>query len=90
MEQNDAAVEEGTTVTDPAFLMEAMEARQAVEDADDHATLRRMLDDNAAAQRAVENELQSAFAAGDLASAQGLVARLTYLVRLGDAIVDKL
>lgn len=90
LERGDAAVGEATTMDDPAFLAEAMEARQAVEEAVDTATLRCMLDDNAAAQRGMEEELQAAFAAGDMHVAQRLVAKLTYLVRLGEAIVDKL
>lgn len=90
MEQKHAATEEGTTTDNPAFLVEAMEARQAVEEEQDPATLRSMLDDNAAAQRAIEKKLGDAFAAGDLERAQQLVWRLTYTVRLGEAIVDKL
>lgn len=90
LEMSNAAVEDGTTMDDPAFLMEAMEARQAVEEASDAGSLRSMLNDNAAAQRGLEKELREAFAAGDMDAAKQLVWRLTYLVRLGEAIVDKL
>lgn len=90
LEQQGMAPAEGLTVDDPAFLMEAMEARQAAEDTDDPRVLRTMLDENAETQRGIEKELSAACAGGRWEEAQQLVWRLTYVVRVAEAIVDKL
>ncbi len=84
------APQEGLTVDDPAFLMEVMEAHQAAEDEMDRNVLRTMLDDNAHTQHAIEQQLAAAFEQGKWAEAQQLVWRLTYVVRVAEAIVDKL
>lgn len=74
----------------PRSLPQVMEAREQVEGTDDPAALRPLLASAQEHQRRIEGELSAAFKAGDTARAAGLVAALTYYVRLEEAIVAKL
>lgn len=68
-----------------------MEAREAVEEADDTATLTRLLTDNRAQQQQVIERLAKAFASSSGSSeAVDLTTRLTYLAKLEAEIISKL
>jgi hypothetical protein len=67
-----------------------MEAREQVEGTDDPAVLNRLLLGAQAQQRRLEAELAAAFEGKELQRAAGLVAQLTYFVRLEEAIVHKM
>lgn len=86
---DEGAFGEGT-IADPELLMEVMEARERVEASADAAELAALRESARARQRGVEAELSAAFKAGDYAEAAALVARLTYYVRLEEAITAKL
>ncbi len=81
-----AGPEHERTVQDPVLLMEAMEQREALEDAADLAAV----DALAAGQRheraSCLTALAAAFGAGDLATAERLTLRLKYLAKYGDEI----
>lgn len=101
--------EERRTAVDPGLLMEVMEARERVEEADDPAELRSMLAGNREAQARLVEQLGAALdgeeeeegvegGGGDNVDdddahtqrAQELAARLSYLVRIQQAIEAKL
>jgi molecular chaperone HscB len=77
---------DGATIKDPALLMEAMEMREALSQAEDSAAVA------AIAARAEEERkralaaVAAAFAAGNRAAARAAVLRLKYLTRMADEI----
>lgn len=80
--------EDGKTIADPALLMEAMEWREALEEAApaDLPALKAKLDAELAT---VEGELALAFAGNDLGGATNQALRLSYLSKLGSELRRK-
>lgn len=79
-----AAVDQAVTVDDPALLMEAMEMREALAEAETVEDVTRLA---AQAEEGVgdcRRDLGRAFAAGDLDRAESLTTRLKYLGKLAD------
>jgi hypothetical protein len=78
------------TATDPALLMEVMEAREAVEAAPPGSPeLADLRADYAGRGTALVAELSDAFKKGDVAAAADAAVRLRYVTRIQQAIVDK-
>ncbi|MDX2102746.1 MAG: Fe-S protein assembly co-chaperone HscB [Alphaproteobacteria bacterium] len=81
-----SSIAQERTIRDPTLLMEAMEAREALEEATDLAAVEAL----AARQRADRDSclasLQQLFDAGDLDGAEAVTLRLTYLAKLGEDI----
>ncbi|HYM33721.1 MAG TPA: Fe-S protein assembly co-chaperone HscB [Candidatus Cybelea sp.] len=75
---------DGTTIDDPALLMEAMELREALADAADVAAVDRLTARATGERDAALSEIGTAFAAGDLDRAAGATARLAYMAKLLD------
>lgn len=73
---------EGHTVNDPALLMEAMEMREALDEADSRDVVDTMIRDTRKQARACEAELGQVFAARDFDKAQKLTTRLRYLMKM--------
>lgn len=77
-------IDQATTVADPALLMEAMEMREALEEAetpDDVAALIRQAEEMVAACQA---DIAQDFAADDLDAAGAATTRLKYLTKLAE------
>lgn len=72
------------TVNDPELLMEAMELREQLAEADSAAAVDALLAETRANSTALERQLGRAFAAGDFAAAQKLALRLRYAAKLID------
>jgi len=80
----------GTDATDPALLLEVMEAREAVDEAEAGSPeLAALASDYKARAAALVAELSSAFKAGDTTAASDAVVRLRYVTRIQQAIADK-
>ena len=77
-----------TLLMQPNF--QVMEAREEVEAADGAEQLGKLLSGVQERQRSLEARLSDAFKRRDLSGAAGLVAQLTYFVRLEEAIVAKM
>lgn len=73
---------EGHTVNDPALLMEAMEMREALHDADDRGTIDAMIRDTRKAARACENDVAEALEQNAYDRARKLITRLRYLMKM--------
>ncbi|OAZ12569.1 molecular chaperone DnaJ [Thalassospira profundimaris] len=73
---------EGHTVNDPQLLMEAMEMREALDDAADKITIDAMIKDTRKQARACEKELGTAFDNKSYDAAKKLATRLRYLVKM--------
>lgn len=73
---------EGHTVNDPELLMEAMEMREALSEAEDRAAIDAMIRDVRKTARACENDVADALGAGDYDAARKLTTRLKYLVKM--------
>jgi len=74
----------GTTVSDPALLMEALEWREALADAEDAAAVELVRAEARERIAGLVEDLGSAFGAGDHARAAALVLSLTYIDKLAD------
>lgn len=72
------------TVADPELLMEAMEMREALAEADTGEAADRIRARAEGEVAACRNELAQAFAAGDLDAAEHLALRLRYLAKLAE------
>jgi len=84
------AEDDAADATDPALLLEVMEAREAVEEAPPGSPALAALDGEYKARAAaLVAELSGAFAAGDTAAAADAVMRLRYVTRIQQAIADK-
>ncbi|MFA5123850.1 Fe-S protein assembly co-chaperone HscB [Zavarzinia sp.] len=81
---------DGRTIADPALLMEAMEWREALEEAAEPAELRALAARVQADTAALEARLGDAFAAHDLGRATNEALRLSYLTKLGAELRRKL
>ena len=85
---------EGRTVADPALLMEVMEAREAVGDAEGDAdALAALAARNRGAVAETEAALGDAFDGGggpDLDAARAAAVRLQYLTKIGEEINERL
>lgn len=78
------------TINDPELLMEQMEKREAIAEADSVAEIARLSADADAEVLACQCHIATAFNQGDLARAAHLTLRLKYLVKLAeDARVAK-
>jgi molecular chaperone HscB len=75
----DAAVSKDETVRDPELLMEAMEAREALTEANSIAKLEKLQAKAGADAIATLSDLSKAFAGDDLREANRLTTRLKYL-----------
>lgn len=73
---------EGHTVNDPELLMEAMEMREALYDAEDKGTIDAMIKDTRKQARACETELGAALANDAFDVAKKLTTRLRYLMKM--------
>lgn len=75
----DAAVSKDETMRDPELLMEAMEAREALTEAESAPAIEKLAAKAGADAIGVLSELSKAFAADDLPRANHLITRLKYL-----------
>jgi len=73
---------EGHTVNDPELLMEAMEMREALDDADDRITIDAMIKDTRKQARACEKDLGQALDQQSYDVAKKLTTRLRYLMKM--------
>ncbi|MEQ8708512.1 MAG: Fe-S protein assembly co-chaperone HscB [Rhodospirillales bacterium] len=86
-----ADVDRDSTINDPALLMESMEAREALADAETVDEVVALSQETTAKIRACEQELAAAFAANDLDQAGELTTKLKYLGKLaGEARARRL
>mmetsp|Transcript_18285 Transcript_18285/g.30703 ORF Transcript_18285/g.30703 Transcript_18285/m.30703 type:complete len:301 (-) Transcript_18285:68-970(-) len=76
-------------VIDPDLLMEVMETRMAVDEAQSQEELRPLRESNLEQIHACEETLAQAFDRSDLSAAQEGMIRLTYLCRIKDVILSK-
>lgn len=70
------------TVNDPGLLMEALEQREALAEADSAATVDAIIAEGRAAGAQLQQQIGAAFAANDLARAGQLALRLRYRQKL--------
>ncbi len=80
---------QGETVQDPEILMETLQQREALADADSAAAVQDLAAANQAQQQQCEARIAAAFAAGDLAVAAREMLRLRYICRFADALRDR-
>jgi molecular chaperone HscB len=73
---------EGQTVNDPALLMEAMEMREALDDAGDRAAIDTIIRDVRKMARDCEKEVATAINGGAYDAARKLTTRLRYLLKM--------
>ncbi|WP_114087203.1 Fe-S protein assembly co-chaperone HscB [Thalassospira profundimaris] len=73
---------EGQTVNDPALLMEAMEMREALDDAGDRAAIDAIIRDVRKMARDCEKEVATAINGGAYDAARKLTTRLRYLLKM--------
>ncbi|WP_339778805.1 Fe-S protein assembly co-chaperone HscB [uncultured Thalassospira sp.] len=72
----------GQTVNDPALLMEAMEMREALDDAGDRAKIDAIIRDVRKMARDCEKEVATAMNGGAYDAARKLTTRLRYLLKM--------
>eukprot|EP00741_Cyanophora_paradoxa_P008281 tig00001284_g8010.t1 len=83
--------ETGGTIADPQVLMEAMEGREAIEDAEDDAAALGALNERyTGLARECVRDLTRSFDAGELEAARRHAIRLQYLTTILDEIYDRL
>ena len=73
---------EGHTVNDPELLMEAMEMREALHDAEDKGTIDAMIKDTRKQARDCEKDLGDAIDGNAFDTAKKLTTRLRYLMKM--------
>ncbi|KAK8068820.1 hypothetical protein PG994_005436 [Apiospora phragmitis] len=78
--------DEAAKVEDPELLMEVLEARELIEEAESEEALRPLREENAARERASEGVLAECFARGDLDGAAHEAVRLRYWVNIRESI----
>ncbi|CAK0782720.1 hypothetical protein CVIRNUC_005915 [Coccomyxa viridis] len=81
--------EETESVDNPAFLMEVMEAQEAVNDSDEPEVLQSMKVKYLRRQSDIIQAVSDAFARGDLSSANEGKIHLRYVIRILGAIEEK-
>jgi molecular chaperone HscB len=77
-------IDKAGTVDDPALLMEAMEMREALDEAETLEDITRLTAEAEAAVSDCQTSLAAAFAADDLDSAGKMTTRLKYLSKLAE------
>eukprot|EP01025_Chloroclados_australasicus_P016464 TRINITY_DN18278_c0_g2_i1.p2 TRINITY_DN18278_c0_g2~~TRINITY_DN18278_c0_g2_i1.p2 ORF type:complete len:245 (+),score=22.37 TRINITY_DN18278_c0_g2_i1:25-759(+) len=82
--------EEEGTIEDPQLLQSIMEAREAIEDTEDPQELQQLRNQNLQRQSKLCDSLSNAFQNQDKDTCTHLINELTYVERLGVAILDKL
>jgi molecular chaperone HscB len=80
------AEDETAKVEDPELLMEVLDAREAIEEAEKEEDLVEMKEVNEARIRASEEVLEKCFAADDIEGAKGEAVRLRYWVNIRESI----
>ena len=84
------AEDESTSAANPALLMEVMEAREVIAEADPGSPeLAALKEKYARRVAALVEELSAAFKAGDTEAAHEASVRLRYATRIQQAITDK-
>ncbi|KAK3278711.1 hypothetical protein CYMTET_13359 [Cymbomonas tetramitiformis] len=78
------------TIEDPELLMEVMEQRMAIEEADGDEELRPMRQHNLQQLEESRKQVSAAFADGNVQEAAHETIRMQYLVKISDTILDKL
>ncbi|KAK8045513.1 hypothetical protein PG993_005537 [Apiospora rasikravindrae] len=78
--------DESAKVEDPELLMEVLEAREMIEEAESEAALEPLREENAARERGSERVLGELFARGDLEGAAHEAVRLRYWVNIREGI----
>jgi len=81
---------EGLTITDPDLLESVMEAREQVEEEEDPEKLQQLRERVAHQEARCIEDLKAAFASGDLDGAAEASTVLRYLVRIQEAIIEKM
>lgn len=80
----------GVELVGPELLMEVMEIREAVDEAETDKVLGALLDENRGRVDETCADLKAAFGAGDLNEARRLTAQLRYWGRIDEIIVEKM
>lgn len=83
---HNAASDEAAKVEDPELLMEVLEAREAIEDAEREEDLVPLRQENARRERGSEEVLARCFKEGDLEGAALEAVRLRYWVNIRESI----
>lgn len=78
--------DESAKVEDPELLIEVLEAREMIEEAESEEDLVPLRDENAARERGSEGVLAECFATGDLERAAHEAVRLRYWVNIRESI----
>eukprot|EP00798_Chlamydomonas_sp_ICE-L_P011681 gene11682-34404_t len=88
--QRGVKTDDESTISDPEFLMEVMEAREEADCTEDPATLSAMLASNLKQQAEVVKKLSVAFSSNNgTADAIALTTKLTYLSKLDEVLYAK-
>jgi len=81
--------EDQGTIDDPEFLMEVMETRMAVDEADSEEELKPLREQNLEALARCENDVAQAFDRSDLDAVRDGVIHMTYLCKIQNVISSK-
>ncbi|CED84654.1 Mitochondrial J-type chaperone [Phaffia rhodozyma] len=87
---SDIRVQEADAITDQALLMEIMEAREALEDAESEEEVDAIREENREKAKRTTEQLSEAFMKGDLPRAKDLTIELRYWRNVDDAVSNKL